>query len=127
MRGRGEVGMQPPDGTREPRCEDVARTIREPDCRSGSAPGAVNLPPVGPAAVFISYAKNLEDVVLWRALGEIERGTYVDVGSTHPVRDSATFALYRQGWRRARPDVPRGSPPRAAARRRGGGRGRRPG
>jgi hypothetical protein len=51
--------------------------------------------------VFISYAKNFEDVVLWRALGEIERGTYVDVGATDPVHDSATFALYRQGWRGA--------------------------
>ena len=49
--------------------------------------------------MFISYAKNLEDVVLWRALGEIEGGTYLDVGATDPVRHSATFALYRQGWR----------------------------
>ena len=51
--------------------------------------------------MFISYAKNLEDVALWRALGTIERGTYVDVGATDPVRDSTTFALYRQGWRGA--------------------------
>ena len=29
---------------------------------------------------FISYGQNSEDVVLWRALRDIENGFYVDVG-----------------------------------------------
>ena len=51
--------------------------------------------------MFISYAQNLEDVVLWRALRDIERGTYVDVGAFDPVVDSVTWAFYRHGWRGA--------------------------
>ncbi|TLU73700.1 FkbM family methyltransferase [Lichenicoccus roseus] len=47
---------------------------------------------------FISYAQNLEDVLLWRALGGIERGFYVDVGAYHPDSDSVTRAFYDRGW-----------------------------
>jgi FkbM family methyltransferase len=51
---------------------------------------------------FISYAQNLEDVLLWRALapalGEGEAGFYIDVGAWHPDADSATRALYDRGW-----------------------------
>ena len=51
--------------------------------------------------MFISYAPNLEDVVLWRALGDVERGTYVEVGASDTVVDSSTWAFYRRGWRGA--------------------------
>ena len=30
---------------------------------------------------FISYAQNLEDVILYRSLRDVERGFYVDVGA----------------------------------------------
>lgn len=48
---------------------------------------------------FISYAQNGEDVVLWRALGHVSGGTYVDVGAAHPSELSVTRALYERGWR----------------------------
>ena len=33
---------------------------------------------------FISYAQNYEDVILWRALRDVEHGFYVDVGAADP-------------------------------------------
>lgn len=48
---------------------------------------------------FISYAQNREDVVLFRALGHIPAGRYVEVGANHPTHDSATRAFYDRGWR----------------------------
>lgn len=47
---------------------------------------------------FISFAQNREDVVLWRALGEIPAGRYVEVGANHPATDSVTRAFYDRGW-----------------------------
>ncbi len=47
---------------------------------------------------FISYAQNCEDVILWRALGNVDSGFYVDVGANDPVVDSVTKAFYDQGW-----------------------------
>jgi FkbM family methyltransferase len=48
---------------------------------------------------MISYARNFEDVMLVRALRHIDRGFYVDVGASHPIADSNTYALYSMGWR----------------------------
>ncbi len=48
---------------------------------------------------FVSYAQNFEDVLLWRALKGVQRGVYVDVGASHPVIDSVTYAFYERGWR----------------------------
>lgn len=48
---------------------------------------------------FISYAQNLEDVMLWRALKNIDKGFYVDVGANDPSIDSVTKHFYLQGWR----------------------------
>lgn len=48
---------------------------------------------------FVSYAQNFEDVLLWRALGHVERGFYVDVGAQDPVIDSVSLAFYERGWR----------------------------
>lgn len=48
---------------------------------------------------FTSYAQNYEDVMLWRALGHIEKGLYVDVGAQDPVIDSVSKAFYERGWR----------------------------
>ncbi|MCC6073461.1 FkbM family methyltransferase [Massilia sp. GCM10020059] len=47
---------------------------------------------------FISYAQNLEDVLLWRALGHIKHGFYIDVGANDPVDHSVTKAFYDAGW-----------------------------
>ncbi len=48
---------------------------------------------------FTSYAQNFEDVILWRALKQVERGFYIDVGAMDPNQDSVTKAFYEQGWR----------------------------
>jgi FkbM family methyltransferase len=46
-----------------------------------------------------SYAQNFEDVMLWRALGHIQNGFYIDIGAQHPVIDSVSKAFYEKGWR----------------------------
>lgn len=46
-----------------------------------------------------SYAQNFEDVMLWRALGHVKDGFYIDVGAQHPVVDSVSKLFYEQGWR----------------------------
>ncbi|MEO8188317.1 MAG: FkbM family methyltransferase, partial [Burkholderiaceae bacterium] len=48
---------------------------------------------------FISYAQNFEDVMLWRALQNIDCGFYLDVGANDPEVDSVTKAFYDRGWR----------------------------
>lgn len=47
---------------------------------------------------FVSYAQNGEDVMLWRALGHVAGGFYIDVGANHPDDDSVTRAFYDRGW-----------------------------
>ncbi len=46
-----------------------------------------------------SYAQNFEDVMLWRALQNVDNGFYIDVGAQHPVEDSVSKAFYEKGWR----------------------------
>jgi len=50
---------------------------------------------------FLSYAQNNEDVLLWRALGDVDpaSGFYIDVGASDPVEHSVTKAFYDAGWR----------------------------
>ncbi|WP_145145397.1 FkbM family methyltransferase [Roseomonas gilardii] len=47
---------------------------------------------------FISYAQNGEDVILWRALKDVENGFYIDVGACDPDELSVTKAFYERGW-----------------------------
>ncbi len=47
---------------------------------------------------FISYAQTMEDVMLWRALGDAGPGFYIDVGAADPDRLSVTRAFYERGW-----------------------------
>jgi FkbM family methyltransferase len=49
--------------------------------------------------MFVSYAQNFEDVMLWRALKHVERGCYIDIGAQHPRVDSVSRAFYERGWR----------------------------
>jgi FkbM family methyltransferase len=49
-------------------------------------------------SAIVSYAQNCEDVVLWRALGSVSGGRYVEVGANHPRDDSVTRAFYDRGW-----------------------------
>lgn len=48
---------------------------------------------------MISYAQNFEDVMLWRALGTVADGLYIDIGAQDPVIDSVSKAFYDKGWR----------------------------
>jgi len=47
----------------------------------------------------LSYAQRFEDFHLWRALGDVANGFYVDIGGGHPVYDNVSFAFYLAGWR----------------------------
>jgi FkbM family methyltransferase len=48
---------------------------------------------------IISYAQNYEDVMLWRALGDVRNGFYIDVGAAWPDEHSVTKLFYLNGWR----------------------------
>ena len=47
---------------------------------------------------FKSYAQNFEDLMLYRALGHVGHGCYVDVGAQHPEVDSVSKAFFDRGW-----------------------------
>jgi FkbM family methyltransferase len=49
--------------------------------------------------MFTSYAQNFEDVMLWRALKDVGRGFYVDIGAQDPIVDSVSMGFYEKGWR----------------------------
>lgn len=49
--------------------------------------------------MFISYAENFEDVILWRALKNYGPGFYIDVGACEPIAGSITKAFYENNWR----------------------------
>ena len=48
---------------------------------------------------FKSYAQNFEDVMLYRALGNVCPGFYIDVGAQDPDIDSVSKAFFERGWR----------------------------
>jgi FkbM family methyltransferase len=47
---------------------------------------------------FISYAQNLEDVMLWRCFRNVDAGFYIDIGAEDPLADSVTKGFYDRGW-----------------------------
>lgn len=48
---------------------------------------------------MISYAQNMEDVMLARAFAGLNNGFYVDIGAYDPEVDSVTRYFYDNGWR----------------------------
>ena len=50
------------------------------------------------ARPFRSHAQNFEDVVLWNALRDVHRGTYVDIGAYDPLSDSVSAGFGARGW-----------------------------
>jgi FkbM family methyltransferase len=48
---------------------------------------------------MISYAQNFEDILLWRALKNIKKGVYIDIGAQDPEIDSISLSFYQKGWR----------------------------
>jgi FkbM family methyltransferase len=65
--------------------------------------GFAFVPPNDPVAMtdspFLSYAQNMEDIRLWRALRRVTRGRYIDVGAWDPRIHSVSRGFYEQGWR----------------------------
>lgn len=49
--------------------------------------------------MFVSYAQNFEDVLLWRVFKDVKDGFYIDVGAQDPINDSISLAFYEHGWR----------------------------
>ena len=47
---------------------------------------------------FISYAQNFEDIMLWRALGHVSGGFWIDVGAADPDTHSVTRVFSERGW-----------------------------
>jgi FkbM family methyltransferase len=47
---------------------------------------------------IISYAQNNEDIMLWRALKDIKKGFYIDVGAYSHFDDSVSKVFYDAGW-----------------------------
>lgn len=45
-----------------------------------------------------SYAQNFEDLMLWRALGHVEHGFFIDVGAQDPLVDSVSKMFSINGW-----------------------------
>ena len=45
------------------------------------------------------YAQTHEDVLLWRALHNVQHGFYIDIGAHDPTALSVTRAFYEHGWR----------------------------
>ena len=48
---------------------------------------------------MLSYAQNMEDVLLARLFAGQGEGFYIDIGGGHAVADNVTFHFYVQGWR----------------------------
>lgn len=49
--------------------------------------------------MILSYAQNMEDIVLARLFAGRATGFYIDVGGGHAVADNVTFLSYLAGWR----------------------------
>ena len=48
--------------------------------------------------VYSSYSQGGEDLLVAGLLSEIKKGTYIDVGTYHPIQYSNTYFLYKKGW-----------------------------
>jgi FkbM family methyltransferase len=85
--------LLPPEPTSLPEFEnDVPLTLEQAIEKSKNEPSLFK-------PGITSYAQNFEDVLLWRALGHVENGFYIDIGAQHPVMDSVSKAFYERGWR----------------------------
>ena len=101
------MSLSPPLKPARVTSAEPAHFVRNPI--SGAAPSVltevvslreVSAEPDGKYAAsgIVSYAQNREDILLWRALFDIEEGFYIDVGAEHPTQNSVTRAFYERGW-----------------------------
>lgn len=49
--------------------------------------------------MFVSFAQNFEDVILYRAFADRTDGFYIDVGAQDPNQESVSRAFFELGWR----------------------------
>ena len=54
---------------------------------------------LNPPLARISFAQNMEDILLDRVFSDQRTGAYFDVGACHPVLDSNTHFFHLRGWR----------------------------
>lgn len=47
---------------------------------------------------YESYAQELEDIILYVALQDVDEGFYIDIGANDPVEISVTKFFYDRGW-----------------------------
>ena len=47
---------------------------------------------------FESYAQSLEDMILYCALKDVDKGFYIDVGANDPTVNNVTKFFYDRGW-----------------------------
>ena len=47
---------------------------------------------------YISFAQQLEDLILFIFLYDVEKGFYIDVGANSPMYDTVTRNFYEKGW-----------------------------
>lgn len=48
--------------------------------------------------ISFSFSSDGEDYALNKILSGIKRGSYIDIGSNHPIKHSNTFSFYLLGW-----------------------------
>lgn len=48
---------------------------------------------------MLAHGQNFEDVLIWRAVGHVENGFYLDIGAQDPVSESVSRLFYDAGWR----------------------------
>lgn len=70
----------------------------KPFCRGVSFMQKVDYIPSLTAVDRVSYAQNMEDILLDR-LFRGETGTYLDIGANHPLVDNNSYFFYSRGWR----------------------------
>ena len=75
------------------------RSLHQDALALGMRGGLPFQPPPAPAHGITTYAQNFEDVILWRAIGGVTGGFYVDLGAQDPVLHSVSLAFYQHGWR----------------------------
>ena len=47
---------------------------------------------------YESYAQELEDIILYVALQDVDEGFYIDIGANDPIEISVTKFFYDRGW-----------------------------
>jgi hypothetical protein len=80
------------------RLSEYARLHGVVEAAVPAAPATVQECDEPAAETQVTYARNGEDIILWRALGAVKGGYYVDIGAGDSTRHSVTKIFYDRGW-----------------------------